>query len=79
MQIKDIKLYKTDIYKIGHTMYVGEDGYLRIIAEGMTANIEEILLRNILLLFGEYSITETTDHEWGVEFITNYKGYPDCL
>lgn len=80
-----LKLYKTDLKKIGHTAYGrewwpinhDETEYLSIICEVRTANIEEILLRNILELFGDYEIVKTFDVDgadgecFDVEFVTN--------
>lgn len=66
---------KSDICKIGHTGF-NEGGKTTILCNIGTANIEEILLRNILKCFGEnYKIVEskqlvypqTTD----IEFVTN--------
>ena len=72
-----MKLFKEDLNKIGHTMYGGMDGkFLHILCNVETSNIEEILLRNILLLFGDYKIThieecEMTDGHIDIEFATN--------
>lgn len=52
-----------DILHIGHTWF-NEEGNLSIIAGSETACIESILLRNILLCFGEgYVITDEEDFE----------------
>ena len=61
-----IEVEKKDINKIGYTGYK-ENGFLAIICNGDTANIEEILLRSILKCFGdEYKIIETKDFIiWG--------------
>jgi hypothetical protein len=45
----NIQVEKEDINKIGYTGYK-ENGFLAIICNGDTANIEEILLRSILNL-----------------------------
>jgi len=60
-----MKLYKEDIKKIGNTAF-HEDGLTNIIC-GDTANIEEILLRNILELFGDYEILSSEDFIWDNE------------
>lgn len=72
-----MKLYKEDLHKIGNTAYYDESGRFCIICDSKTANIEEILLRNILELFGDYEIKETND--WiedgefpdSIQFVTN--------
>lgn len=69
-----LTLAKDDIKKIGHTMWE-EGGNLSIICDAKTANIEELMLRSILELFG-YSITEVTDFQWengttGIRILTN--------
>lgn len=67
-KIMNVQVEKNDIKKIGNTAY-NEDGFLAIICDSDTANIEEILLRNILKCFGEeYKIVSAEDFEWdGVE------------
>lgn len=82
-----MKLYKSDLGKIGHTAYSPDeyDNFLVVVCDGRTANIEEILLRNILLLWGDYEITDTFESEGvneeccDVEFVTNlpWKEYQD--
>ena len=54
-------LKKEDIFSIGNTVEGDEDGMTIIICYGETANIEGILLREILKLFGDYSIVERED------------------
>ena len=78
----NIQVEKEDISKIGYTRYK-ENGFLAIICNGDTANIEEILLRSILKCFGEeYHIVSSEDYIWQddegdgddvyeIEFITN--------
>ena len=78
----NIQVEKEDISKIGYTGYK-ENGFLAIICNGDTANIEEILLRSILKCFGEeYHIVSSEDYIWQddegdgddvyeIEFITN--------
>ncbi len=77
-----IEVEKEDIRKIGNT-WCDEDGFLTIICDCKTANIEEILLRNVLKCFGEeYHIVRSEDFIWQddegdgddvyeIEFITN--------
>ena len=86
----NIQVEKEDINKIGYTGYK-ENGFLAIICNGDTANIEEILLRSILKCFGEeYHIVSAEDFIWeeddydewdfDIEFITNlpYEVYNEC-
>ena len=86
----NIQVEKEDINKIGYTGYK-ENGFLAIICNGDTANIEEILLRSILKCFGEeYHIVSSEDYIWqdndydewdfDIEFITNlpYEVYNEC-
>ena len=56
-----IEVEKEDIRKIGN-VWSNENGFLAIICNGDTANIEEILLRTILKCFGEeYHIVSAED------------------
>ena len=86
----NIQVEKEDIRKIGN-VWSNEDGFLAIICNSDTANIEEILLRNVLKCFGEeYHIVSSKDFicqdddydEWDfdIEFITNlpYEVYNEC-
>jgi len=80
---KSLTVYKKDIHNIGHTAF-GEDatkdeqvGGTTFVCDIKLANIEEILLREILSLYG-YKITETRDRfhddEWkrvDIDFVTN--------
>ena len=60
----NIEVTKEDIKKIGHTCY-NEDGFLEIMCDGDTYNIEYILLRSILKCFGdEYKIIKTEVFIW---------------
>ncbi len=65
-------LRKEDLNKIGNTKS-SKNGFLCIICNSETANIEEILLRNILKLFGEYEILEINDFAWSEEDADNLK------
>lgn len=56
-----MNLLKNDLLKIGHTNY-NENGFITIISPDSTANIEEILLREILLKFGNYRITSIIEY-----------------
>jgi hypothetical protein len=68
----NLDLRKEDLNKIGNTKS-SKNGFLCIICNSETANIEEILLRNILKLFGEYEILETNDFAWSEEDADNLK------
>ena len=60
----NIEVVKEDIKKIGHTCY-NEGGFLAIVCDGDTSNIEEILLRSILKCFGdEYKVIKREDDIW---------------
>lgn len=60
----NIEVKKEDIKKIGNTKY-NEGGFLAIICDGDTCNIEEILLRSILKCFGDdYKVIKTEDYIW---------------
>jgi len=58
-----MKLEKQDISRIGFDYIERENGNLEILSNTRESGIEEILLRNILLEFGNYRITEYTDYE----------------
>ena len=59
-----IGLTKEDIKKIGYACY-NEGGFLAIMCDGDTCNIEEILLRSILKCFGDdYKVIKTEDYIW---------------
>lgn len=51
-----MKLFKSDLENIGHTIY-NENGLVTVVSYVSNANIEEILLREILKEFGNYKIT----------------------
>ena len=60
----NIEVVKEDIKRIGHTCY-NEGGFLAIVCDGDTSNIEEILLRSILKCFGDdYKVIKTEDYIW---------------
>ena len=60
----NIEVKKEDIKKIGNTKY-NEGGFLAIVCDGDTSNIEEILLRSILKCFGDdYKVIKTEDFIW---------------
>lgn len=60
----NIEVVKEDIKKIGNAWY-NEGGFLEIMCDGDTCNIEYILLRSILKCFGdEYKIIKTEDYIW---------------
>jgi hypothetical protein len=58
-----MKFNKQDICRIGFDYIETDKGYLEILSIFDEFGIEEILLRNILLEFGNYRITEYTDYE----------------
>lgn len=59
----NLSVCEEDILRIGYTWF-NEDGNLSIVAGSETAGIESILLRNILLCFGDgYVITDEEDFE----------------
>ena len=59
-----IEVTKGDIKKIGNAKY-NEGGFLAIMCDGDTCNIEEILLRSILKCFGDdYKVIKTEDYIW---------------
>jgi hypothetical protein len=63
MESKYISVYKSDIKNIGHTVYgrdmiFGDGDKACFVCDLKTANIEKILLREILKLYG-YEIEET--------------------
>ena len=60
----NLDVQKEDIKNIGYAWY-NEDGFLAIMCDGDTSNIEEILLRTILKCFGdEYKVIKAEDDIW---------------
>ena len=60
----NIEVTKKDIKKIGYACY-NEGGFLAIMCDGDTCNIEEILLKSILKCFGDdYKVIKTEDYIW---------------
>ena len=60
----NIEVTKEDIKKVGYTWY-NEGGFLAIVCDGDTSNIEEILLRSILKCFGDdYRVIKAEDYIW---------------
>ena len=60
----NLDVQKEDIKKIGFACY-NEGGFLEIMCDGDTCNIEDILLRSILKRFGdEYKVIKTEDFIW---------------
>lgn len=60
----NIEVTKKDIKKIGNAKY-NEGGFLAIVCDGDTSNIEEILLRSILKCFGDdYKVIKAEDYIW---------------
>ena len=71
--MRNIEVNKHDLLKIGNSMIGDDNGNTVIICNGKTANIEEILLRNILKEFGdEYKILGVYDFYWGEEYAKNF-------
>ena len=68
----NLDLRKDDLNRIGNTKFE-ENGFLCIICNSETANIEQILLRNILKLFGKYEILKVNDYAWNEEDAENWK------
>ena len=59
-----IEVTKEDIKKIDYACY-NEGGFLAIMCDGDTCNIEETLLRSILKCFGdEYKVIKAEDDIW---------------
>ena len=59
-----IEVTKEDIKKIDYACY-NEGGFLAIMCDGDTCNIEETLLRSILKCFGDdYKVIKTEDYIW---------------
>lgn len=80
-EIKNLTVTKTDISKIGHTVFNDESG-CSFVCHKETFWIEEIFLRNILELFGEdYKITGTfvDEDENGVESVVFTTNFPNEL
>ena len=60
----NLDVQKEDIKKIGYACY-NKGGFLEIMCDGDTCNIEEILLRSILKCFGDdYKVIKTEDYIW---------------
>jgi hypothetical protein len=60
----NIEVVKEDIKNIGYACY-NEGGFLAIMCDGDTCNIEEILLRSILKCFGDdYKVVKAEDDIW---------------
>ena len=58
----NIEVTKEDIKKIGYACY-NEGGFLAIVCHDDTTEIEEILLRSILMCFGdEYKVIDVKDY-----------------
>ena len=68
-KIGNLSVYKSDIKNIGHTIceefaHNKQTGKTCFICDVKTANIEEIILREILVLYG-YKIEDTRDYDDG--------------
>jgi len=72
-----MKVIKSDLEKIGYQTYPNDNGTTNFICDVNTANIEEILLRNILELFDSEILsavdffTGNDDEQIDIEFRTN--------
>lgn len=69
-------LYKQDLKDLGHTAYESPLGDTVIVSDGNYLGIERIILRNVLLQFGDYAIVDegdvlNTDGTCDWEFVTN--------
>lgn len=60
---KHLSVYKSDLKKIGGTVHGDDAGKTCFICNVETSNIEEILLREILVLYG-YKINNSVDFVW---------------
>lgn len=74
---KSVEVTLHDLKKIGNTMLKDSVGNLAIICSISTANIEEILLRNILEISGNKILSEE-DFVWendeiDIQFVTDFK------
>lgn len=66
-----MNLYKEDIICIGDYAILNEDGNLELLAYNRGANSDEILLREILLTFGDYRIIDVKHYGDAKCFRTN--------
>ena len=71
--MRNIEVNKHDLLKIGNSRIGDDNGNTVIICNEKTANIEQILLRNILKEFGdEYKILEVDYFNWNEEDAKNF-------
>ena len=56
-------LLKEDLKDIGHKACCGENDNTIIVSYGKYHGIEHIIIRNLLLLFGDYTIVEEWEQE----------------
>ena len=66
-----MNVYKEDIISIGDYAVINEDGNLELLAYYPGANSDEILLREILLKYGDYRIVEVKCYGNAICFRTN--------
>lgn len=66
-----MNLYREDILLIGDYAILNEDGNLELFAYNPGANSDEILLREILLTFGDYRIIDVKHYGDAKCFRTN--------
>ena len=70
-----IELEKRDILKIGTTIFQNEGGTaFEFSVDDNSYGVQEIMLRNILKLFGDYEIVKSEDWGWDEE-----KDWPSSL
>jgi hypothetical protein len=63
-----IELEKRDILKIGTTIFQNEGGTaFEFSVDDNSYGVQEIMLRNILKLFGDYEIVKSEDWGWDEE------------
>lgn len=71
-----MELLKEDLKDMGNTAYEGENDNLVIVSDGRCLGIERIIIRNLLPLFGDFSIideneVQNIDGTCDWEFVTN--------
>lgn len=76
-------LLKEDLKDLGHTAYESPDGGTVIVSDGKYLGIERIIIRNVLLQFGDYTIIDegdvlNTDGTCDWEFTTNFPWSEFC-
>lgn len=59
-----IEVFQSDLLTLGHDAFE-KDGCLTVLSYPETSTIDEILLRSVLKLFGNYTVTDAADLWWG--------------